>query len=270
MKNIDSQLDQLLVTKVQGSPENETAESLDGTHDASLRTDSKTHHLQTLIKSLSAVAPSSPIPSKRRHVQHTLRTFTQIISTSSSASSYDSELEWFLLAKITNRVYGHVLQALIDQTLPLNDELWYYLEIINSQRSTALYSLQTSPLRFWAWSKDVYAEVRTRGADLSEGWQQFYGHVKSVVKQRSLADVRRRAAAPMALIQDEVRQKIAALERAKRINASAVGYLLSSGFNDDRYAFELYLHHVSHIMKALAPQQPSSVYYIGLIEYLFR
>lgn len=232
MKSIDGQLDQLLLTKINNDFGLRIADALDGPVDTVSTSDTKTLQLQALTKAVSTISPS---PLKRSHIRATIQALDKIVKEEPSSSSSHSDLEWFLLAKVTNRVYGHVLQALIDQTLPLNDDLWYYLEILGSYRYTALYSLQTSPLRFWSWSQDVYVEVQTRGINLSDGWQQFYSHVRSVVRQRSLGDVQRRAAAPLALIQDEVRRKVAALERTKRVNASAVGYLLSNGFNDERY-----------------------------------
>lgn len=232
MKSIESQLDQLLLTSL-NAERGIQVETLDGSDDTVSTGDTRRYHLEALTKAISTISTS---PLKRSHIRTTIQAFDRLVKEETSPSnSSDLDLEWFLLAKITNRVYGHVLQALIDQTLLLNDDLWYYLDILSSASYTALYSLQTSPLRFWGWSQDVYVEVQTRGISLSDGWQQFYGHVRSIIRQRSLADVQRRAAAPLALIQGEVRRKITALERAKRVNASAVGYLLSNGFNDEGY-----------------------------------
>lgn len=234
VRSIDGQLDQLLVSKLHDDSQDVAPDSLDGSVDGHSATGGRTHHLQTLIKSLPTVRTISRGSKNRESIVHTLRQLRELVLTASEPSGHDRDLEWFLLAKITNHVYGHALHAVINQTLPLNDDLWYYQEILSSNRYTALYSVQTYPLRFWSWSTDVYEEVRSRGINLSDGWQQFYGHVQSVVKQRSLADVQRRAAAPLVMVRDEIRKKVTALDRAKQVNASAVGYLLSNGFNDDR------------------------------------
>lgn len=149
-------------------------------------------------------------------------------------STYEHDLEWFLIGKAATQTYALVLSALIDQTLPLNDEIWYWNDILSSYQYMGLYSIQTSPVRLWDWSHSIYREVRQRGGAVAQGWSQFYSLVRTVVRDRSIADIQRRVATPLALVRAEVRDKQAILERAKLLNANGIGYLLSNGFNDER------------------------------------
>lgn len=148
--------------------------------------------------------------------------------------SIQHELEWLLLGKTAIQTYGLVLDTLISQTVPISDELWYWNDILGSYRYTALYSLQTSPLRLYSWSKSILHEVQQRrGAIVVEGWGQFYDLVKTVVRERNIADMQRRVSTPLSLVRKEIREKRGHLEQAKMQNASGVGYLLSNAFSDE-------------------------------------
>jgi len=148
----------------------------------------------------------------------------------------EHELEWLLLGKATTQTYGLVLETLIHQTVPISDELWYWNDVLSSYRLTGLYSLQTSPLRLYNWSRSVLREVQQRrGAVMVEGWGQFYDLVKTVVRDRNVADMQKRVSTPLALIKKEVREKRSHLEQAKMQNASGIGYLLSNAFNDETW-----------------------------------
>lgn len=210
-------------------------------------------HLQSLIKSISASSSSSFTPATRNQLIQTLdeaRLSTQCSTCRHYTDQYDGtfatehadeptlehELEWLLLGKAATQTYGLVLDSLINHTVPISDEIWYWKDILGSYSYTALYSVQTSPLRLFQWSKSIVHEVqhrRDRGTFVTEGWGQFYDLVKAVVRERNILDVQRRVQTPIALIKKEVRQKRGQLERAKMQNASGIGYLLSNAFSDD-------------------------------------
>jgi nuclear control of ATPase protein 2 len=148
-------------------------------------------------------------------------------------SSYEHELEWLLLSKATVQTYGLVLNTILDQTLRLSDDIWYWDDILSSYRYAGLYSIQTSPLRLWAWSKDVYRDVRAKGFAPADGWKQFYDLVKQVVKERSILDVQRRVVSPLALVQNEARRKQLALNRQRQVSANALGVLLGESLSNE-------------------------------------
>lgn len=148
-------------------------------------------------------------------------------------ASYEHELEWLLLGKATTQAYGQVLSTILEQTIPLEDDLWYWDDILSTYRFAGLYSIQTSPVRLWKWSKDIYHDVRSRGGQLADGWSQFYGLVKTSVRERSVANIQRRVVSPLALVRNEARKKRAALKKIRLVNANALGVLLGEGLGNE-------------------------------------
>jgi nuclear-control-of-ATPase protein 2 len=150
-------------------------------------------------------------------------------------ASYEHELEWLLLSKATTQAYGQVLNTILEQTIPLEDDIWYWDDILSTYRFAGLYSVQTSPIRVWKWSQEIYHDVRSRGGQLADGWSQFYGLVKDSVRERSIANIQRRVVSPLAMVRNEGRRKRAALKKIRLINANALGVLLGEGLSNDRY-----------------------------------
>jgi nuclear-control-of-ATPase protein 2 len=236
IRAFDGQLDRLqLATGASGAATLTAQEAHDATKSARIA------HLQTLIKSLSTTASPSSALVPRARILDTLAqaaiTSTTTTSTSSStsttasasASAYEHELEWLLLGKATAQTYGAVLNTILEQTLPLDADLRYWDDILSTYRFAGLYSIQTSPLRLWAWSCDIYRDVRARRGPTADGWRHFYHLVKDAVQERSVADIQRRVVSPLALVRNEGRRKRAALRNMRLLNANALGLLVADG-----------------------------------------
>lgn len=282
VRRIDAQLDRLQLSALPS-----TAESGHGViiteeeyHDPAVT--SRIDHLQNLVKSLSTTA-SSKTPLVQVHkilatlqqanISTSCRTCQQYFAGEERADfgaqahpTYEHELEWLLLSKATVQAYGQILNTILQQTIPLNDEIWYWDDILDSYRYAGLYSIQTSPLRFWSWSKTIYHDVRARGGALADGWNQFYGLVRQVVRERSVADIQRRVISPLALVRNEARRKQAALKRMRHVNANALGVLLGEGLGNERYvqAYNICLHSVYLTVVSSLPDEglstPTDVY----------
>lgn len=161
---------------------------------------------------------------------------------------YEQELQWLLVSKATVQVYGLVLERLLDETVALADDVWYWDDILNKQYYTALYSVQISPLRLMEWSSNVWRDVQARarntqfdiagaGANaqqnLTERWTRFYGLVKEVVRDRSIYEMKRRVVSPVQRIRSEVRQKQTNLKKCRLRGANALGILLGEGLMNE-------------------------------------
>ena len=81
---------------------------------------------------------------------------------------YERELEWLLLSKAAIQAYGIVLNSLVNQTLPLSQDLFYWDEVLASYRYTAIYWLQTSPHRLAQLANEIFLESRSRLQELRE------------------------------------------------------------------------------------------------------
>lgn len=150
--------------------------------------------------------------------------------------SYEHELEWLLLSKATTQAYGQVLNTILEQTIPLEDDIWYWDDIMSTYRFAGLYSIQTSPLRLWKWSQEIYRDVKNKGGHMADGWTQFYGLVKDAVQERSIANIQRRVISPLAMVRNEGRKKRRALRKIRLVNANALGVLLGEGLGNERSA----------------------------------
>lgn len=163
-------------------------------------------------------------------------------------AKYERELEWLLVSKATVQTYGLLLTTLLEQTIPISDDIWYWDEVLGSHTYTSLYTIQTSPLRLWAWSKEIYGESREkfnrlRGGDtdvvsargIGEGltaqWSQFYGLVRESIRERTVVDLQRRVLSPIAVCRAEARHKQMRLRRLREMGASGLGVLMDEGLS---------------------------------------
>lgn len=246
MRRVDSQLDRLQLT----APP--PAGNIHITGDDQHLPSERALHLQTLVKSLSAT-PSSRNPLlSASQIQYLLSRAEltehaqEDVSAQRRDEEYEQELAWLLVAKATVQVYGLILSRLLDETVALADDVWYWDQVLGSQRATALYSIQTSPLRLADWSSNIWADVRQRSADfsirgagieaqqsLTARWTEFYGLVKEVVREKSVKEMRKRVVGPVARVRGEVRQKQNSLKRSRLRGANALGVLLGEGLMNE-------------------------------------
>jgi nuclear-control-of-ATPase protein 2 len=165
-------------------------------------------------------------------------------------NSYETELEWLLVSKATVQTYGLLLNTLLEQTIPVTDDIWYWDEVLGSYTYSSLYTIQTSPIRFLAWSKDIYSDTRSKfrrlreapgdaistrhiGTSLTDQWKQFYGVVRESIRERSVADIQRRVLSPIALCRSQARHNQAKLRRLREMGASGLGVLMDEGLSFD-------------------------------------
>ena len=169
---------------------------------------------------------------------------------SGNGSLQEDDLEWLLVSKATTQVYGLVLKLLIDQTIPLSRDIDYWDEVLGSYRYTALYTIQTSPLRLWNWAQNIWYEAGYKlqstedaasepaisTASLANRWSQYYGLVKRSIRKRSLKDMHSKLISPLIYSQSEAESKRRDLRRLRELSASALGVLVGEGMaldNDD-------------------------------------
>ncbi|KAF4976631.1 hypothetical protein FZEAL_6732 [Fusarium zealandicum] len=179
-----------------------------------------------------------------------------------SKSPYENEIEWLLVSKATIQLHGVILNTLLDQIIPLSDGIWYWDDVLGSYSYSSLYAVQTSPLRLWAWSHDVYTASKLRiragslqhapgelvdstATGLSQQWKQFYGIVQDSIRERSFANIQRRVLSPVAFCRAEARRKQNHLKKLREITASGLGVLMDEGlqFGPDDDKAELQDHH---------------------------
>lgn len=162
-------------------------------------------------------------------------------------SQYESEVEWLLVSKATTQTYGLILNTLLDDIIPLSQDIWYWDQVLSSYPNSSLYAMQTSPSRWWSWTKDIYHETSLRSAlsrratmfdrsqqtndSISERWKRFYGIVKETVTERSLKDAQRKLFSTVSLCRTDARRKQKQLKKLREMTASGLGVLIDEGLS---------------------------------------
>lgn len=214
---IDGQLDQLLLSKA-------TSFSVTDVSTQETKKPLRITQLQSLIKSFEASSSTDKGPTSKE-ILHFLRD----AHVATKDPGYEKDLEWLLVSKAAVQAYGIVLNTILDQTLQVSHHVWYWDEILSSRRYQGLYSLQTSPIWIWKWTKDIYSDVKARRAgSITEGWRQFYALVQESVRDRSLSGV-----SPLKRVKNEATTNQENLKRLREINANALGVLLGEGMSNE-------------------------------------
>ena len=154
------------------------------------------------------------------------------------------EQKWLLVSKAAAQTTGILLNALLEQTIPLSNEIGYWDQVLGSYRYTGLYSVQTSPIRLWYWANEMYGEawqglqrIRGSGEDEDAGrmllvtdrWRRFYALVKDSVHHRLLANMQSEVRSPLTMSRLEARSKRNNLKRLREMSASGLGILMDEG-----------------------------------------
>ncbi|KAI1006298.1 hypothetical protein K3495_g1924 [Podosphaera aphanis] len=200
--------------------------------------------LQRIVKGLST-SSSTPLLSSsqilRLLCEASPSSFQDLDDVQDSNVSYETELYWLIVSKATIQTYGILLEKILEQIIPLVNEIWYWDEILGSYPYSFLIAVQKSPLRIWTWSQRVYHKIIRRIARDKEfsgkisaqqdkahflgHCQQFYQLVSESVQERSFIDLRRHVLSPIALCRSEAKHNQACLKQMREISASGLGIL---------------------------------------------
>ncbi|KAH8802820.1 ATP synthase regulation protein NCA2-domain-containing protein [Xylogone sp. PMI_703] len=253
VRRLDSQLDHVHLR----SPA--TKESLLAQQSQEVASSSRIADLQRLVKALSTTSTSHALLSSSRI--STLLEQANLISTEKevedefaafdeTTKAYEKELEWLLVSKATVQTYGVLLNALLEQTIPLSHDIWYWDEVLGSYTYSGIYAIQTSPLKFWASAKDVLQDAKSRlsrlresrrgvisaqeiGTGLTTQWKQFYNLVRDSIRERSVAHIQRRVLSPIAESRTEARRKQVRLKHLREMSACGIGVLMGEALSFD-------------------------------------
>lgn len=157
----------------------------------------------------------------------------------------DADLAWVATGKATVQLYGLILNSFLEQTIPLSEAIWYWDDVLGSYSNTMLYTIQTSPERFWKQAKDVYEDAKgkfqnnrgfresAQGAQSSvqEGWREFYALVQNSIREKSLAQARTKILSPFSICRVQARKNQARIRRLRETNATGIGLIVDEGLS---------------------------------------
>jgi nuclear control of ATPase protein 2 len=248
IRRLDLQIDKFQLTAARSrQPSLAGVSVFETTHDGLQRESSRTFQLKSVIRALSTTSNSRPLLARRRlkELLSQARRYNDVQLSTTETDFNDTDLEWLVVAKATVQAYGLILNTLLEQTIPLSDEIWYWDDVLGSYANTGLYTLQTSPLRFWQQTKEILAEARRRydsGSGIrqssqqasriaSQGWRKFWKLVQDSIKDRSLAQAQTRILSPFALCRSEARRKQNGLRKLREMNSAGIGLLVDEGMS---------------------------------------
>ncbi|KAK1759404.1 nuclear control of ATPase [Echria macrotheca] len=229
--------------------------------------------LVRIVKALSSSSTSKPTLNSSRIqsllLQSGLTGDSASVEQAAAKTPYETELEWLLVGKATVQTYGLLLDALLDQIIPLSDDLWYWDDVLGSYWYSALYMVQTSPIRMWKLTREIYSEsidrfnrlkshpvaavtggFRSGGSDdgeqaqhtkteavasnsedsgLSKQWRQFYSIVRESIAERTITNLRKRVFSHVGVARAEARKKRAELLKLREMTAAGLGILMVEG-----------------------------------------
>ncbi|KAK4193860.1 ATP synthase regulation protein NCA2-domain-containing protein [Podospora australis] len=172
VRRLDAQIDKIsLIPLGLAEDQDEQFQGVDVV-EASALTSPRVTELLRLARSLSSTSPSGAHLSSRR-IQNLLlesgltepRPDGQQLHVK---SELETDVEWLLVGKATVQTYGLLMTTLLDQIPPLSDDIWYWDEILGSYSHSFLYTMQSSPVRMFKWSKDIYLD----SLDRFKAWHQ--------------------------------------------------------------------------------------------------
>jgi nuclear-control-of-ATPase protein 2 len=256
---VDSQLDRLQLAAIKSTTSSPVLSyrTITGQADAAqappdFHSSPRINELQALIKAFSTTSSSKVLLSPWRiSLLLEQAELSEDEATAHSKTPYEKELEWLLVSKATIHVYGALMNTLLEQTIPISNDIYYWDEVLGSYTYTALYTVQTSPLRFWDWSKDIYHDASRRldkvrrhpegvisspkevKQGLRESWKEFYGLVRESIRERSMVDIQARVLSPIAKARSEAKRKQAGLKRLREMSASGLGVLMDEALTFD-------------------------------------
>lgn len=213
---------------------------------------SRALELKKIVKALSTTSSNPVLPPS--HILALLEQATppQIQPENTDqyfVSLYENDLYWLLVSKATVQIYGLLLESLFWQIIPPNEHIWYWDKVLGSYTHLCLFAIQTSPLRLWSWSKEVYFDAKCRLSKLTERselttvgevrsdffsqWKWLYNLVTKSIRKKSFQDLQQGVLSPLALYRKEARCSQLKLKRLREMGASGLGVLIVDGLNFD-------------------------------------
>ncbi|KAJ5895481.1 hypothetical protein N7495_007172 [Penicillium taxi] len=205
-----------------------------------------THHLlrlQDVINTISVTSKTqSLLPADRLVELLSDPIFTNQLPTPGPANAQVSDYLWLVTAKAAIQTSGLLMHSLLDQTLQLHEETYYWNETLGSVWYSGLYAVQTSPVQLWNWIKDFRSEHSVQGslqASLSRSiaarWGQFYQIARQSIHGKY--PLQTTWSFPIRSCRSEIRQKRDFLLARKDIYASSLGLLMEEwhSFQEEKF-----------------------------------
>ncbi|OQD68567.1 hypothetical protein PENDEC_c034G01128 [Penicillium decumbens] len=190
-------------------------------------------HIQNIAESVSVTSKTQPLLSPSRLAE--LLSDPALSFSAPTAETWTDDAAhylWLVAAKAAVQASGLVMNVLLDYTLQLHEETYYWNEVMGSVWYSGLYAAQTSPVRIWHWTKDIYHVQNSHGAQASISrsiaarWARFHQIARQSMRGMSEYPFRLNLSSPVRLCRSEIRQKRDILLSMMDIHTSSLGLLM--------------------------------------------
>ncbi|KAJ5543046.1 hypothetical protein N7535_005475 [Penicillium sp. DV-2018c] len=223
VRGVNTQLDRLQ----QQIPSPQTSEDV-GISSISIESIAR---LQDIINSLSVTSKTQPLlPPSRLADLLSGPAFSHLqvlAAVSAEHSPQISDYVWIVAAKAAVQASGLVMNTLLNQTLQLHDEAYYWGDTLGSIWYSGLYAVQKSPEHLFKWTKDAcISQTYRRAPSISVRWSQFYQIVRQNARKLGGYSIRAHLLSPIRSCRAEMRQKRDLLLAMKDLHTSSLGLLM--------------------------------------------
>ncbi|KAK9330433.1 ATP synthase regulation protein NCA2-domain-containing protein [Lipomyces starkeyi] len=162
-----------------------------------------------------------------------------------SSSDGTKQVEWLIVAAGAVVLYGRLLDALLNQTLPLSEDIFYWDNVLSRPSGLVVYSIQTAPFRFVSLAQEIFTDARkrltTQRPSLSDWITTLRASVhRHHISMRRLSVLRRavaptalfkRAMSPLSTVYKDVQTKQQQLRQLRDAQAAALGLLVGESLH---------------------------------------
>ncbi|CDM26702.1 hypothetical protein CBS147339_8698 [Penicillium roqueforti] len=186
--------------------------------------------LQDLINSISVTSKTQSLLHPSRLADLLSGTFSRLQVQTTLHEENSAQLSdhvWIAAAKAAVQASGLVMNSLLDQTLQLHDETYYWGEMLGSIWYSGLYTVQTSPGQFYRWTKDAcVAQMYQEAPSITASWFRFYQIARQSAWKLGGHSIRAHLLSPIRSSRAEMRQKRDLLLKMKDLHTSSLGLLM--------------------------------------------
>ncbi|KAJ5990889.1 hypothetical protein N7522_011096 [Penicillium canescens] len=199
---------------------------------ASLPNQSQEHidQLQDVIHSISVTSKNQALLPPNRLADLLSGPAVSRLQSKSSISGVPagniSDYVWIVAAKAAVQASGLMMNTLLDQTLELHDEAYYWGEMLGSVWHSGLYTIQTSPVQLFRWTKNTYLTQTQGTSSIADRWIQFYQVARKSVWKLGGHSIRGHLLAPIRSSRAEMRRKRDFILAMKDLHTSSLGLLM--------------------------------------------
>ncbi|KAJ5681525.1 uncharacterized protein N7477_001465 [Penicillium maclennaniae] len=189
--------------------------------------------LQNVVNAVSVTSKTQPLLSPSRLVALLSDpAFTDTLPTTGAGTDDAADYMWLVAAKVAVQASGLLMNTLLEHTVQLHEETYYWNEMLGSIWYSGLYAVQTSPVRLWHWTKGISPIGDSNHAQeflstsVAATWARFYQVARQSMQRMSEHPLHLNLSSPIRSCRSEIRQKRDLLLSMKDIHTSSLGLLM--------------------------------------------